>query len=130
MSEFARFKAWFKDSHGYSLPAWYGEIDGPWNSGAWAGWQARAALAPAAVVEVDIVEQLIQAIDNEQERLSAEDDYLMDSDDCIKVIREHVARLNRRAIPVGLLERIANNPDANSFIGAELTELRALLGKS
>ena len=47
MSEFDRFKSWFKDSHGYSLPTWYGEIDGPWNSGAWAGWQAAIAAQPS-----------------------------------------------------------------------------------
>lgn len=38
-------------------------------------------------------EQLIQAIKKEQERLSAEG-YLMDSDDCIDVIREELKRLN------------------------------------
>ena len=46
--------------------------------------------AQAAVV---MPEQLIAAIEAEQERLSQED-YLMDSDECVKVIREEVARLN------------------------------------
>ena len=46
--------------------------------------------APVAVV---MPEQLIAAIEAEQERLSQED-YLMDSDECVKVIREEVARLN------------------------------------
>ena len=38
-------------------------------------------------------EQLIAAIEAEQERLSLEN-YLMDSDECVKVIREEIARLN------------------------------------
>lgn len=99
--------------------------------------------APAAVVEVDIVETLIEAIDKEQERLSNEDNYLMDSDDCIKVIRETVASLNRRAMPEGLLQRIETLLDLRAEFDptyppethpvnddAELLiELRALLGK-
>jgi len=43
--------------------------------------------APSAPSAVVLPEQLIAAIQTEQERLSAED-YLMDSDDCIAVIRE------------------------------------------
>ena len=46
--------------------------------------------AQAAVV---MPEQLIAAIEAEQERLSLEN-YLMDSDECVKVIREEIARLN------------------------------------
>lgn len=46
--------------------------------------------APVAVV---MPEQLIAAIEAEQERLSQED-YLMDSDECVQVIREEAARLN------------------------------------
>lgn len=46
--------------------------------------------APVAVV---LPEQLITAIETEQARLSKED-YLMDSEDCVKVIREEVTRLN------------------------------------
>lgn len=48
--------------------------------------------APVAVV---MPEQLIAAIEAEQERLSQED-YLMDSEDCVKVIREEVTRLNTK----------------------------------
>lgn len=47
--------------------------------------------APVAVVTPD---QLIAAIEAEQERLSAED-YLMDSGDCVNVIRETVACLDK-----------------------------------
>ena len=46
-----------------------------------------------AQVAVVMPEQLIAAIEAEQERLSQED-YLMDSDECVKVIREEVTRLN------------------------------------
>ena len=40
---------------------------------------------------------------------------------------DEVARLNRRAIPEGLMERICDN---NFFGNAAIDELRALLGKS
>lgn len=46
--------------------------------------------APVAVV---LPEQLIAAIEAEQARLS-EEDYMMDSDDCVNVIREEVTRLS------------------------------------
>lgn len=54
--------------------------------------QALYAEQPAPVAVV-LPEQLIAAIEAEQERLSQED-YLMDSEDCVKVIREEVTRLN------------------------------------
>ena len=46
-----------------------------------------------AQATVVMPEQLIAAIEAEQERLSLEN-YLMDSDECVKVIREEIARLN------------------------------------
>ena len=44
------------------------------------------------------VERAAQILDAEQRRLSAED-YLMDSDDCIKVLRETVAALSQQTDP-------------------------------
>ena len=48
---------------------------------------------------VALAERLIKAIEAEQERLSQED-YLMDSEECVKVIREEVARLNTQVLPL------------------------------
>lgn len=61
---------------------------------AWLAWKARAALSapPAAGVpgHAEFLEWAERVLDAEQERLSAED-YLMDSEDCIKVLREAAA---------------------------------------
>lgn len=57
----------------------------------------RAALAEPVSGGVVLPEQLIAAIESEQNRLSAED-YLMDSEDCVKVLRETVAALNGGAV--------------------------------
>ena len=59
-------------------------------------WRTRKLYAEQpAPVAVVMPEQLIAAIEAEQERLSQED-YLMDSEDCVKVIREEVTRLNTK----------------------------------
>lgn len=51
------------------------------------------AVQPAAVVPDDLAKAFISAIEKEQDRLFGED-YLMDSKDCIDVIREEMQRLN------------------------------------
>ncbi|CUR85111.1 hypothetical protein [Salmonella enterica] len=48
---------------------------------------------PAPVVPDDLAKAFISAIEKEQDRLFGED-YLMDSKDCIDVIREETQRLN------------------------------------
>ncbi|MDJ6850341.1 DUF550 domain-containing protein [Salmonella enterica] len=48
---------------------------------------------PAQVVPDDLVKAFISAIEKEQDRLFGED-YLMDSKDCVDVIREEAQRLN------------------------------------
>ena len=58
------------------------------------GWSLYAPGAEPAPVAVVTPDQLIAAIEAEQERLSAED-YLMDSGDCVNVIRETVACLDK-----------------------------------
>lgn len=50
-------------------------------------------IPPAPVVPDDQADAFIAAIEKEQDRLH-EEDYLMDSKDCIDVIREEVQRLN------------------------------------
>ncbi|MBD9459159.1 hypothetical protein IB241_15865 [Pseudomonas sp. PDM05] len=59
-----------------------------------AGYERAYAEQPAPVAVVT-PKQLITAIETEQARLSKED-YLMDSEDCVKVIREEVTRLNTK----------------------------------
>ncbi|EOX2565496.1 hypothetical protein ACPDTC_000200 [Escherichia coli] len=51
--------------------------------------------APAPLVSDEIAVALITAIEKEQDRLFGQD-YLMDSKDCIDVIREEMERLNAR----------------------------------
>ena len=55
--------------------------------------------APAPLVSDEIAVALITAIEKEQDRLFGQD-YLMDSKDCIDVIREEMERLNARCAPV------------------------------
>ncbi|EPF7075398.1 ead/Ea22-like family protein, partial [Escherichia coli] len=62
--------------------------------------QCRAEAAEKRIAELEsgsqaqkLVEAIIVAIENEQERLFDED-YLMDSKECIDVIREEVKRWN------------------------------------
>lgn len=67
------------------------------------------AVPPAPVVVPDsLAETLIAAIEKEQERLSDED-YLMDSKDCIDVIREEMKHLNacRAAMLQGKAEPVS-----------------------
>lgn len=64
---------------------------------AWLAWQARATLCGNSVLDVPVVPEeiaaaLIAAIEKEQDRLFGQD-YLMDSKDCIDVIREEMERL-------------------------------------
>lgn len=61
---------------------------------AWLAWQARATLCGNSVLDVPVVPEeiaaaLIAAIEKEQDRLFGQD-YLMDSKDCIDVIREEM----------------------------------------
>jgi hypothetical protein len=49
----------------------------------WKGWQE-------ACRQSGLVERIIQAINKEEDRLG-EESYMMDSDDCVDVIRETVA---------------------------------------
>ncbi|EKB5298806.1 Lar family restriction alleviation protein [Salmonella enterica] len=55
------------------------------------GWKTESVSGP--VVPDDQADAFIAAIEKEQDRLH-EEDYLMDSKDCIDVIREEVQRLN------------------------------------
>lgn len=55
------------------------------------GWKTESVSVP--VVPDDQADAFIAAIEKEQDRLH-EEDYLMDSKDCIDVIREEVQRLN------------------------------------
>ncbi|POE22830.1 hypothetical protein BV923_09600 [Pectobacterium odoriferum] len=71
--------------------------------------QLSEASQPYTVPD-DIVQALITAIEKEQERLFGED-YLMDSKDCIDVIREQVERLRSRRADM------LQNPDSGNMVG-------------
>lgn len=58
---------------------------------------------PAPVVPDELAKAFISAIEKEQDRLSDED-YLMDSRDCIDVIREELERLNPGMLAVASQE--------------------------
>ncbi|HDT3335067.1 TPA: hypothetical protein QHL93_002557 [Klebsiella aerogenes] len=58
---------------------------------------------PATVVPDNLAKAFISAIEKEQDRLSDED-YLMDSRDCIDVIREELERLNADMLAVASQE--------------------------
>ncbi|WP_407056445.1 hypothetical protein [Citrobacter amalonaticus] len=64
------------------------------------------AAPPAPVVPDDLAKAFISAIEKEQERLFDED-YLMDSKDCVDVIREEAQRLN--ACRAAMLNQEKNN---------------------
>ena len=78
------------------------------------GWDDRAALAPAAVVM--------------PEKLAA-DSWGGKYEHGYNFALDVVARLNRRVIPVGLLEKLAHCTDPDCCIAHARGELRALLGK-
>ena len=69
------------------------------------------AVQPAAVVPDDLAKAFISAIEKEQDRLFGED-YLMDSKDCIDVIREEMQRLNAcRAAPLQGSQLVSNRDE-------------------
>lgn len=105
-----QFEQWCSEEMG--VPA--GDVIGAEGDDLWAAWQARAALAPAAVVMPERITDT-----------STEAKYAKGWNAALN----EVARLNRRAIPVGLLEQMANCTEPDCCIAYERGELRALLGK-
>ena len=75
----------------------------------------------------DLAKAFISAIEKEQDRLFGED-YLMDSKDCIDVIREEMERLNacRAAMLQGKAEHVSNRDELPEEKGASL-QLRNLI---
>ncbi|EPL2419603.1 hypothetical protein RFD13_001739 [Klebsiella aerogenes] len=72
----------------------------------WPNYEVRylyAAPQPVPVVPDELAKAFISAIEKEQDRLSDED-YLMDSRDCIDVIREELERLNPGMLAVASQE--------------------------
>lgn len=63
---------------------------------------------PATVVPDEIAAVLITAIEKEQDRLFGED-YLMDSKDCVDVIREEIERLNACRAAMCATEKASNH---------------------
>lgn len=73
----------------------------------------------------EFVERAAQILDAEQERLSAED-YLMDSDDCIKVLRETVAAPIAQAAPQpeqsGLAGHVCGGDAGHNTVNIQLVD--------
>lgn len=114
----------------------------------WRIWQARAALAQAAVDEIARVKNAAREIrDHLKKEVARLESDLEHARNKVLVVMpekkesrqfdpagwnaalDEVARLNRRAIPVGLLEKLAHCTEPDCCIAHARGELRALIGK-
>jgi ribosomal protein S27AE len=69
----------------------------PYRCAACAAPQQPGQDVAAAMTFAQFVEVAAKLLDAEQQRLTDEDNYLMDSDDCVKVLREHVAAHDKQS---------------------------------